>query len=60
MGKNGNGKIVKAKVKEMVEGWEGRRLPKNISWKELMGKMAEERILTDMERRENDGQRANS
>jgi hypothetical protein len=49
---NNNGKVVKAKVKRMVEDWEGRRLPKNVSMKTLLDRLAQERWATEVERSE--------
>jgi hypothetical protein len=49
---NNNGKVVKAKVKRMVEDWEGRRLPKNVSIKTLLDRLAQERWATEVEKNE--------
>jgi hypothetical protein len=37
------------KVKEMVEGWNGRKLPKNVSMKALIEMVSDEAILTQRE-----------
>ena len=39
-------------VKEMVEGWEGRKLPKNISMKALIGMVVNEKINTEIQEKE--------
>ena len=49
---NNSGKVVKAKVKRMVEDWEGRRLPKNVNMKTLLDRLAQERWVTEVERNE--------
>jgi hypothetical protein len=37
------------KVKEMVEGWDGRKLPKNISLKTLIEMVSDEAQITSRE-----------
>jgi len=48
MAKN-RSKVSRLAVKEMVEGWEGRKLPKNISMKTLMGMVVDEAEMTECE-----------
>ena len=43
---NNQRKVDRRKVKEMVEDWEGRKLPRNISFKALIGMVADEARLT--------------
>ncbi len=45
-------KVSRLAVKEMVEGWEGKRLPKNISMKALIDMVADEEDSTEIEERE--------
>ena len=45
-------KVSRLAVKEMVEGWEGRILPKNISMKTLIDMIADEEDFTEVEERE--------
>jgi hypothetical protein len=52
MANNGNGKIEKDKVKRLVEDWEGRKLPKNVSMKTLLNRLAQEKWATEAERSE--------
>ena len=40
-------KVSRLAVKEMVEGWEGRKLPKNISMKALIGMVVDEAEMTE-------------
>lgn len=47
-----NGRVAKTKVKRMVEDWEGRKLPKNVSMKTLLDRLAQERWATEVERSE--------
>ena len=42
-------KINRLAIKEMVEGWEGRKLPKNISMKALIDMVADEAEITECE-----------
>jgi hypothetical protein len=42
-------KVSRLAVKEMVEGWEGRKLPKNISMKALIGMVVDEAEMTEFE-----------
>ena len=42
-------KVSRLAVKEMVEGWEGRKLPKNISMKALIGMVVDEAEMTECE-----------
>jgi hypothetical protein len=44
-------RVDRMKVKEMVEGWDGRKLPKNVSFKTLIEMVVDEAVLT---RREED------
>ncbi len=46
MAKN-RSKISRLAVKEMVEGWEGRKLPKNISMKVLIDMVVDEAEMTE-------------
>ena len=48
MAKKGT-KVSRLAVKEMVEGWEGRMLPKNISMKALIDMVAAEAETTECE-----------
>ena len=45
-------KVSRLAVKEMVEGWEGRILPKNISMKTLIDMVADEEDSTEIEEME--------
>jgi len=47
-----NSKVSRLAVKEMVEGWEGRRLSKNISMKALIDMVLDEKDSTEIEERE--------
>ncbi len=40
-------KVGRLAVKEMVEGWEGRKLPKKISMKALIGMVIDEAEMTE-------------
>jgi hypothetical protein len=42
-----NSKVSRLAVKEMVEGWEGRKLPKNISMKALIDMVVDEADMTE-------------
>ena len=42
-------KVSRLVVKEMVEGWEGRELPKNISMKVLIDMVVDEAEMTECE-----------
>ena len=42
-------KVNRLAIKEMVEGWEGRKLPKNISMKALIDMVADEAEITECE-----------
>lgn len=44
-------------VKEMVEGWEGRKLPKNISMKALIDMVVNEAETTECRKEEDHGAR---
>ena len=46
MAKN-RSKVSRLGVKEMVEGWKGRKLPKNISMKALIGMVVDEAEMTE-------------
>ena len=46
---NGRSREKRIAVKEMVEGWEGRKLPKNISMKALIDIVADEAEMTECE-----------
>jgi hypothetical protein len=46
MAKKGS-KVSRLAVKEMVEGWEGRKLPKNISMKALIDMVVDEAEMTE-------------
>ncbi len=46
MAKN-RSKVSRLAVKEMVEGWEGRKLPKKISMKALIGMVVDEAEMTE-------------
>ena len=43
-------KVSRLAVKEMVEGWEGRKLPKNISMKALIDMVVDEAEMTECEK----------
>ena len=40
-------KVSRLSVKEMVEGWEGRKLPKNISMRALIDMVVDEAEMTE-------------
>ena len=44
-------------VKEMVEGWEGRKLPKNISMKALIDMVVDEAEMTECRKEGDHGSR---
>jgi len=46
---NNQRRVDRMKVKEMVEGWNGRKLPKKISLKTLIEMVSDEAILTDVD-----------
>jgi len=50
-------KVNRLAIKEMVEGWEGRKLPKNISMKALIAKVVDEAELTEPGREGDHGTR---
>lgn len=51
MARNGS-KVSRLAIKEMVEGWEGRKLPKNIRMKALIEMVVDEEASTEIEERE--------
>ena len=50
-------KVSRLAVKEMVEGWEGRKLPKNISMKALIDMVVDEAEMTECRKEEDHGAR---
>ena len=46
---NSQRRVDRMKIKEMVEGWEGRKLPKNVSLKTLIEMVSDEDVLTRRE-----------
>ena len=56
MAKKG-GKVSRLAVKEMVEGWEGRKLPKNISMKTLIDMVSDEAEMTECRKEGDHGSR---
>jgi hypothetical protein len=56
MARNGS-KVSRLAVKEMVEGWEGRKLPKNISMKALIDMVVDEAEMTECRKEEDHGSR---
>ncbi len=50
-------KVSRLAVKEMVEGWEGRKLPKNISMKALIDMVVDEAETTEPRKEEDYGSR---
>jgi len=52
-----NSKVNRLAIKEMVEGWEGRKLPKNISMKALIDMVVHEAERTEPRKEEDYGSR---
>lgn len=50
-------KVNRLAIKEMVEGWEGRKLPKNISMKALIDMVVDEAEMTECGKEEDYGSR---
>jgi hypothetical protein len=50
-------KVERLAVKEMVEGWEGRKLPKNMSMKTLIDMVVNEAEMTECRKEGDHGSR---